>query len=171
MMTAAAARMYARYNAWADKVMFDAVAALPPGEDIKPRTSLFKNIVHTLNHNYIIDQIWRGHLERRDHGYAVRNTPDHPPLAELWSRQHEAHQWYIGWADGMTDTLINERIDYELIGGNKGSMTRGEILLHVVTHHSYHRGFAADMFFQVPGHRAPTMDLPVYFREAPPEYR
>ena len=89
MMTAAMARQYARYNAWADKVMFDAVAKLPPGEDVKPRTSLFKNIVHTLNHNYVIDQIWRGHLEGRDHGYTARNTPDHPPLDELWRAQRE----------------------------------------------------------------------------------
>jgi uncharacterized damage-inducible protein DinB len=43
-------------------------------------------------------------------------------------------------------------------------MTRGEMLLHVVTHTSYHRGFAADLFFQVPA-RPPTMDLPVYLRE------
>ena len=161
MMTAASVRMFARYNAWADKVMFDAVAQLPPGEDVKPRTSLFKNIVHTLNHNYVIDQIWRGHLEGRDHGYTARNTPDTPPLAELWAQQHAAHQWYMAWSDRMTDASINERIDYELIG---------EILMHIVTHHSYHRGFAADLFFQIPA-RPPTMDLPVYFREAPAEYR
>ena len=52
-----------------------------------------------------------------------------------------------------------------LIGGNQGEMTRGEILLHVVNHSSYHRGFAGDLLFQVPA-RAPQMDLPVYFREA-----
>ena len=28
MMTAATVRLFARYNAWADKVMFDAVAAV-----------------------------------------------------------------------------------------------------------------------------------------------
>ena len=89
MMTAASVRMFARYNAWADKVMFDAVAQLPPGEDVKPRTSLFKNIVHTLNHNYVIDRIFQAHLEGREHGYAARNTPGHPPLAELWRAQQQ----------------------------------------------------------------------------------
>ena len=170
MMTAATVRLFARYNAWADKVMFDAVAELPPGEDVKPRTSLFKNIVHTLNHNYIVDEIWRGHLEGRDHGYTARNTADTPALAALWTQQHAAHQWYTQWADAATDDSVNERVEYELIGGNKGVMTRGEIMLHVVTHHSYHRGFAADLFYQVPA-RPPVMDLPVYFRDAPAEYR
>ena len=47
----------------------------------------FKNFVHTLNHNYVIDLIWQAHLEGREHGFGARNTPGHPPLAELWRKQ------------------------------------------------------------------------------------
>ena len=165
MLTAETARMLARYNAWSNRVMFDAVAALPAGEAEKPRTSLFRNMVHTLNHNYVIDRIWQGHLEGRDHGYEARNTKDHPPLAELWRLQQEVDAWYVNWSDAQTDATIAGTVHYTLIGGNKGAMTRGEILLHRVMHTNYHRGFVADMMFQVPGHRAPLMDLPVYMRE------
>ncbi len=165
MITSSTARMLARYNAWANKVMFDAVAALPPGEAEKPRTSLFKNMVHTLNHNYVIARIWQSHLEGRDHGYTARNTPGHPPLAELWRAQQEVDHWYVSWSDGIADATLEEKVRYTLIGGNEGEMTRGEILLHIVNHSSYHRGFVGDLFFQVPA-RAPLMDLPVYFREA-----
>jgi uncharacterized damage-inducible protein DinB len=76
-MDAATARMLTRYNQWSDQVMFDGVAALPEGEALKPRISLFKNMVHTLNHIYVIDRIWQAHLEGRDHGYEARNTRDH----------------------------------------------------------------------------------------------
>ena len=54
---------------------------------------------------------------------------------------------------------------FTLIGGNRGVMTRGEILLHIVNHTTYHRGFVADLMYQVPGARPPTTDLPVYLRE------
>jgi len=165
MITSSTARMLARYNAWANRVMFDAVTALPPGEAEKQRTSLFKNIVHTLNHNYVIARIWQAHLEGRDHGYAARNTPGHPPLDELWKLQQEVDHWYIDWSDKVSDDALGETVRYTLIGGNQGEMTRGEILLHVVNHSSYHRGFVGDLLFQVPA-RAPQMDLPVYFREA-----
>ena len=37
-------KMLAQYKAWADKVMFDGVAALPPGEAEKERKTLFKSI-------------------------------------------------------------------------------------------------------------------------------
>lgn len=167
MMSTRNARMLARYNAWADKVMYDAVAALPAGEAVKERKSLFKNIVHTLNHIYVIDKIWQAHLEGRDHGYTARNTPGHPPLDELWRLQQEIDDWYVKWSDQLTDAALEEKVRFTLIGGNEGEMTRSEILVHVVTHSSYHRGYAGDLMFQVPV-RAPTMDLPVFLREARP---
>lgn len=165
MTTLATARMLTRYNAWANKVMFDAVGALPEGEATRERKSLFRNMVHTLNHNYVIDLIWQAHLEGREHGFEARNTKEHPPLAELWRAQQVVDGWYIDWSDALTDDALNEDVRFTLIGGTPGVMTRGEILLHVVNHTSYHRGFVGDMFFQVPA-RAPTTDLPVYLREA-----
>jgi len=157
--------MMARYKQWSDKVMFDAVAALPAEEFTKPRPSLFKNMVHTLNHIYVIDRIWQAHLEGRDHGYDARNTKDHPPLGELWKLQQEVDAWYVAWADRQTANSIGETVSYTLIGGNQGAMTRGEILLHVVMHSNYHRGYVAQMMYDIPGCRPPQMDLPVYMRE------
>src|SRR5204863_469097 len=58
MITPQAARMLTRYNSWANKLIFDAVAGLPGDEATKERQSLFKNMVHTLNHNYVIDRVW-----------------------------------------------------------------------------------------------------------------
>jgi len=164
MITTQTARMLTRYNAWSNQLIFDAAAALPEGEATKERVSLFKNMVHTLNHNYVIDRIWQAHLEGREHGYAARNTKDHPPLDELWRVQQVIDKWYIDWSDALSDAALDEKVKFTLIGGNQGVMTRGEILLHVVTHTSYHRGFVADLFFQVPA-RPPTMDLPVFLRE------
>jgi uncharacterized damage-inducible protein DinB len=164
MISTRTARMLARYNAWANQLIFDAVAALPGEEATKERKSLFKNMVHTLNHNYVIDRIWQAHLEAREHGYDARNTKDHPPLAELWRAQQEIDRWYIAWSDAVSDASLDESVRFTLIGGNPGVMTRGEILLHVINHTTYHRGFVADLFYQVPA-RPPTTDLPVFLRE------
>jgi len=164
----AKARMLTRYNAWSNRVMYDAVAALPAGEAVKERKSLFKNMVHTLNHNYVIDAIWRAHLEGREHGYSARNTVDYPPLGELREKQQAMDQWFITWGKAQTEASLGEKVGFTLIGGNAGKMTRFEILQHVVTHTSYHRGFVCAMFFEVPA-RPPTMDLPVFLREVPSE--
>jgi uncharacterized damage-inducible protein DinB len=156
--------MLTRYNAWANRQIFDAVAALPDGEATRERPSLFRNMVHTLNHNYVIDRIWQAHLEGREHGFTARNTAEHPPLSELWAAQQGVDDWYVAWSDGLSDRVLEEKVSFTLIGGNPGVMTRDEILLHVVNHTSYHRGFVADLFYQVPS-RPPTTDLPVFLRE------
>ena len=162
------ARMLARYNAWANNLIFDAVAGLPEGEAVKPRQSLFKNMVHMLNHNYVIDRIFQAHLEGRGHAYDARNTPDHPPLAELWRAQQEIDAWYVAWSDALSDAVLAQTVRFTFIGGGQGAMTHGEILLHVINHTSYHRGYIAEMFYQVPA-RPPTTDLPVFLRDAPPQ--
>ena len=156
--------MLARYNEWANRVIFDSVGALPPGEAEKPRTSLFRNIVHTLNHNYVIDRIFQAHLEGRQHGYSARNTTEHPPLAELRRSQAEVDAWYVRWADGIAEPALDETVRFQFVGGGDGAMTRGQVLLHVVNHTSYHRGFVADLFYQVPA-KPPITDLTVYLRD------
>jgi uncharacterized damage-inducible protein DinB len=161
------ARTLTRYNAWANELIFAAVAALPEGEATKPRRSVFKNMVHTLNHNYVIDHIFQAHLEGRDHGYTARNTPDHPPLEELWRAQQALDRWYIETYDAMDERRLGEQVRFTFVGGGEAVMTRGEILQHLVNHTTYHRGFVAQMIYDVPA-RPPTTDLTVYLRDVAP---
>lgn len=170
MTTPRNARMLTRYNAWADDLIHAAVAKLPEGEALKPRKSVFKNIVHTLNHNYVIDLIFQAHLEGREHGFAARNTPESPPLEQLSQAQHQLNDWYIDWSDRLTESALNEKVEFTFVGGGEGVMTRGEILQHLVTHTSYHRGFVAQLFWEIPTTpptRVPTTDLTIFLRDVP----
>ena len=162
------ARTLTRYNAWANKLIFEAVAGLPEGEATRPRQSLFKNMVHMLNHNYVIDRIFQAHLEGRAHEYTARNSPDHPALDELWKTQQVVDAWYIAAYDAMSAVELGSVVHFTFVGGGEGAMTREEILLHVVNHTTYHRGFVAEMFYKVPA-RPPTTDLPVFLRDAHPQ--
>jgi uncharacterized damage-inducible protein DinB len=154
-------RQLARYRLWADRLTFDAVAALPPGEAVKERPTRFKTMVGTLNHTYLVDLIWQAHLEGRDHGFQALDLALHEGLPELWRAQQAINQWYVDWSDGQSARSLEETVRFRFVDGERGAMTQGEILLHVVNHATYHRGWVAEMFFQVPA-RNPTTDLPVY---------
>lgn len=156
--------MLMRYSAWANGQMFDALAALPAGEAERARTTGFGNMLHTLNHCLVVDQIWQAHLEGRPHGFSARNTSSHPPLEELRRAQSRLDDWYIRYADGMVESIAEEILRFEFVGGGEGAMRRSEMLLHVVNHKTYHRGVVADMIYQVPA-RPPVMDLPVFLRD------
>ena len=103
MLNTKTARMLAHYKAWADRMMFDGVAALPPGEAAKERKTLFKTMIGTLNHIYVVDLIWQAHLERRDHGFKARNVLVHPDLAALRAAQEKVNDWIIDWATAQSE--------------------------------------------------------------------
>lgn len=163
-MNTETARLFAAYRAWADRLTYDAVAALPQGEAEKQRPTLFKTMIGTLNHNYLVDRIWQAHLEGREHGFTARNLILHAELPALRAAQDEINRWFVDWSAAQSDASLAEIVRFRFIGGAEGAMSRGAMLLHVVNHATYHRGWIAEMFFQVPA-RNPTTDLPVYLAE------
>ncbi len=155
--------MLMRYKAWANMTIFEAVAKLPPEEVTKERKNLFPSIIRVLNHVYIADFIWQAHLEGRKHDIIDRNPKEHPSLDNLWLLQQEIDKWYVEYSDKLPVEALNEKVNFKSITGNSGIMTRNEILLHVINHATYHRGFIADMFYQIPA-KPPTTDFPVFLQ-------
>ncbi|MNE08846.1 DinB family protein [compost metagenome] len=59
---------------------------------------------------------------------------------------------------------MNEPIDFTFTCGDRGTMTAGAMLLHVINHASYHRGWVIQMYFEIPL-MPPMTDLPVFLTE------
>ena len=159
-------RMLTRYTAWANSRLFAALASLPEGEATASRATGFGNMVNTLNHAYVVDLIWQAHLEGTPHGFTARITDIEPRLEELRNAQAQIDDWYISYADSLSDQAHNEVMHFKFVDGGPGAMTRGDMLLHIVNHKTYHRGVVADMLYQASS-RPPTMDLPVFLRDVP----
>jgi hypothetical protein len=53
-------------------------------------------------------------------------------IAELRVAQNQIHQWYIEYSDDIQESSCGEIVDFSFIGGGSGSMSRGDILLHVI---------------------------------------
>ncbi len=159
-------RMLTGYKAWANELIYKMVSELPEEEILRQRQTRFGNMVHTLNHVYVIDSVFQAHLQGRPHGYTARNTPTHPPLTELHWAAMELDRWYVDLAEGLTDVDLERKIAFQFIGGGDGLMTCEEMILHVVNHGTYHRGFVGDMMYQA-GATPPATDLPVFLRDVP----
>jgi len=156
--------MLVSYRAWANVIAYDGVEAIPVEELLKPRATTFGNILMTLNHIWVVDDIFRHHLEGRRHAYAFRNTEEIPSLAELRRRAGEMDNWLIEQVRGWSEKDRAEVVNFEFVGGGDGAMTRDEIALHLVNHATYHRGFVGDMLKQVP-YFWPANDLTVFLRD------
>lgn len=159
-------RMLACYKAWADDLFMAAVGALPLAELTAPRPIVFGSLIRTLHHVWAMDQVWRCHLLGQPHGLTSRNPEHCPELDELAVAQRQMDAWYVAYADTLTDADLQQVVDFVFIGGGRGSMTRGDILLHVVNHTTYHHGHVADMLYALQ-RMPPTTDLPVFLRDVP----
>ena len=155
-----------RYKAWANEVLFAALAKVSEQELTAPQPIVFGSLLRTLNHTYSMDLVWQANLEGRPHGFKTRNPPTSPPLPELREAQKQIDAWYVAYAGKLSPADEEQAVNFTFIGGGPAALTRRGILLHVVNHGTYHRGNVAAMMYQI-GAVPPSTDLPVFQRLAP----
>lgn len=156
--------MLVAYKRWADAIALESARAIPAEELLKARQTTFGNILMTLNHVYVVDDIFRHHLEGRPHTYSFRNTEAVPTLAQLAAAVRDMDDWYVDQVRSWSQAERDEPIAFKFIGGGAGRLSREDIVLHVVNHTTYHRGFVGDMLKQFPYHW-PANDLTVFVRD------
>lgn len=154
---------FLNYKIWANKKTFNDLLNLPEEELIKKRQTNFGNIIHTMNHIYVVDDIFKSHLLNQPHPYTARNTEDSPSLSDLWEKQQKMDQWYLDHAISLGEADLEKVVDFKFVDGALGKMTIGEIFLHIVNHGTYHRGFVSDMMYQIPA-KPTSNDFTVYLQ-------
>jgi uncharacterized damage-inducible protein DinB len=120
-------------KAWANRELFDVLATVTSEADLH-------TAIRTLNHIYVVDRIFRAHLLGEPHGYEATNTKATPTLAGLREAVAETDAWYQQYAAGLNEAMLAERVAFRFTDGDTGTMSREEILMHVITHGGYHRG-------------------------------
>lgn len=152
------------YKSWANEVTYLSLSEISDAELSKPRQTNFKNISSTMNHVYVVDDIFKSHLLGISHGYLDRNTETCPPFSALRAQQIQIDKWYVDFVSSLKVEALGKVINFNFVGGGKGEMSVTEIIFHIVNHGTYHRGFVSDMMYQIPS--IPTAnDLTVYLRD------
>jgi uncharacterized damage-inducible protein DinB len=156
--------MLTRYRAWADRLLYQTLANVSEQTLVGAQPIMFGSLLRTLNHLHCMDLVWKAHLQGVPHGFTSRNPEECPSFDALRIAQSDTDGWYIRYAETLDEQACEETVRFTFIGGGEGAMRRGDILLHVVNHGTYHRGHVATMMygFSVP---PPTTDLPVFLRE------
>ena len=123
-------------KSWANRELFVAVADVTHAEHATSR----HNAIRTLNHIYVVDRIFRAHLLGEQHAYAATNTLETPELGELYFAVAETDLWFEGYVGRVNSGALAESLQFQFTDGDLGTMTREEMLFHVLTHGAYHRG-------------------------------
>jgi|TARA_B100001964_G_scaffold169497_1_gene186429 uncharacterized damage-inducible protein DinB len=151
------------YNVWANEQYFKQIHDLPADEVTKQRPSLMNNILISVNHLLVIEKVWLAHMKGGKHSFEKLQTVLHEDLDDLMAAKKEMDTEIRSYVSGLSEDDLEEVVDYELIGGNRGSLPRYLIITHLAMHGAFHRGFIGDMFGQIPVLPA-GQDIPVWER-------
>ncbi len=160
-------RMFAAYNAWANRRLYDAAAALDDAEYRAERGAFFGSLHGTLNHILVGDRIWM----RRFTGEGPTYTDlDHRPCADLPTlrREREAEDKRItAYIDGLDDARLSGTIAYRTVV-RPVDITQKLMpaLAHFFNHQTHHRGQAHGLVTAIRGRDAmPSLDMIIFQRE------
>lgn len=134
-MSSATLRSLFSYKSWADAELFALLASLGPEHAEQLHTC-----IRTLNHIHVVDRIFRAHLSGEQRPFDATNTKETPSLARLRDEVVATDTWYEEHVAGLAPAGLGEVIDFTFTDGDRGNMSREEILLHVISHGGYHRG-------------------------------
>jgi uncharacterized damage-inducible protein DinB len=150
------------FKTWANRDLFPLAIGLSAETQSQDR----HNATRLLNHIYVVDKIFQGNLQGLAHGYTGLNTPETPDLADLFAAQQAADQWLSHYVEALSDSALAEALDFTFVDGKPGRMSRAEMLLHLLTHGSYHRGAVGRILFQA-GVQPPPDALTVFTHAKP----
>lgn len=125
-----------RYKCWATGGLIATIAANL--ERIAPFDRVL--ILRLLDHIQTVDEIFGDNLEGRPHGRRAPRSTELPEFETLARKAIVTGEWYASYADLLTPAQRDEAIDFTFSNGSPGRMTRGDMLLHIATHGTYHRG-------------------------------
>jgi len=135
----------ARYNRWANRRLYGAVAQLDEAEFLAPRAGFFPSLAKTLNHLVVTDRIW---LERLTGGFIPHRRLDEMPydnLAALTAAREAEDARLIAFFNDLSPARIDGIFDYKNMAGEERSQPMLAVLAHVFNHQTHHRGQAHAM--------------------------
>ncbi|CAN7766298.1 DinB family protein [Mesorhizobium sp. LjNodule214] len=133
------------YQAWANNESLEKLASLDSHAHGKERLVA----IRLLNHSHVVSKIFAAHLTGARHGYAADNTEDTPSLDRLRADVAASDRWYLDYLETVSPDHLSEPVPFVFTDGDKGLMSRQEMLTHVIVHGGYHRGEIGRMLSQI----------------------
>ncbi|MBB3120140.1 DinB family protein [Pseudoduganella violacea] len=155
-----------QYKQWADKRTLDAAALIDPIHF--PSEIAFAR--QQLNHMVRVEEVFRARLLGTREPHSASNSEAVPELRELKERLSASNDWLLKFAQSTPPETMTGKIRFRFFDGQDGTMSREEILFHLVNHGTYHRG-AIGRALDLAGGLRPADTYTVFVHAMEPERR
>ena len=123
---------------WADRGLYDTVSRNFERLTVEEASIMLR----VFDHIHVVDRIFQHHLQGVPHPFHAPRSEKLPDFHTLASNAREVDDWYESYVTGLRESDFEEPVDFVFTSGKPARMRRGEILLHVCLHGTYHRGNA-----------------------------
>ena len=154
------------YKKWADERALSAARSINGAQFLEQ----INFIRQQLNHLVLVEENFKARLLGAAEPHSVNNTEIVPALDSLITQVTDLNRWYQGYISNLSEDDLNEQINFKFVDGKKGSMSKLEILFHIVNHSTYHRG-AIGKALDMSGGLRPADTYTVFIHQAEPQRR
>jgi len=155
---------FGRYNAWANRRLYEACAALSPADYRAERPAFFGSIRGTLNHILVGDRIWMGRVEGVPSGIERLDQILYDEFAELRAARESEDARILALVRGLDDDALAGTLHYRNMAGEPHETPLVWVLAHFFNHQTHHRGQVHGMLSDTPV-APPPLDLIYFLRQ------
>ena len=149
----------ARYNAWANIRIYNALRKLTDEDRKLDRSAFFKSIHNTMNHILLADLIYRERLEKKPTTFTRLDEVLYDDFDEL-ERAHRANDvWYIDFCAAMSQEELDAELTFTAVGLDQKevfSLPMKLCLTNLFQHQIHHRGHVHHMISHAGGNPPPV---------------
>lgn len=154
--------MFAAYNQWANKHIYDAAADLADDEFTRDVGAAFGSMMGTLNHILVADRIWMKRFTGEGDAPTRLDTILHGDLPALRAAREAEDKRIFDWVESREDRDFSGRFTYITVTDVRTISQRlSPALGHFFNHQTHHRGQAHTILTML-GRASVALDL-VYF--------
>lgn len=151
------------YNAWANRIIFDAVARLPDEQYFRDLKSSYGGVHGTLCHIVWAEQLWLHRWRKLPHPAVAQGT-DLTSLQEARERWEQVERERAEFVSGFTERQLDDTRLVKPSSGGEFVHSFRQMFRHFINHSSYHRGQIVTFLRQL-GTTPPSTDLILYYRK------
>ena len=156
---------------WANRCLLSASRLVSP-EDFKrdlrsSHGSVRGTLIHIIGGHWVWLRLWQGEpskeiVARCD---AVWDPELFPDVASLEAAHASLEHEQTSFTEKLADDRLTTRGSFENFQGQQSQLSLAEMMQHVLTHSTYHRGQVVTLLRQL-GHTPPGTDLVTFLCEA-----
>jgi uncharacterized damage-inducible protein DinB len=160
--------MFAGYNAWANRHLYDAAAQLNDADYRADRGAFFKSMHGTLNHLLTADWVWMRRFTGEGPSPTRLDTINHEGLADLRVAREAEDRRIATYIESLDEARLAGSIRYRRVSTPEEFVQPlMPALDHFFNHQTHHRGQAHSILCGF-GRRDLVLDLLAYQRKTAP---